>query len=286
MGHMAGKGLTLNDMKGFLQFAKAAGGSLVVDFDSLFATIKIQLKSLGALTPEISANIDLAFAELKANPGLFDIGKATFVASLDQLLAKYPGTTLLSDIPEFGGGGSSPNPVAPAAVTTVPSSVVFSFFNATAPDAAKLNALADFAKGQFEAYKNAGVARAEIGPYEALGRGFAETISFDTKYGKLNLTDFVTKAYKDIFERTATNSQVSHFQNQVSYFETLYKTAGMTAAAAAVLAKGAVAGQMLGFAVLDEAAQHPYITAATKGLPQSATAASFSAIEPQQYDLI
>jgi hypothetical protein len=278
---MAGKGPTLDDIKGFLQFAKMAGGSLIVDFDSLFAAVKTQLKSLGFLTAEVSANIDLALAELKANPGLFDIGKATFVASLDQLLAKYPGNTLLSDIPEFGGGVAA----APG-VTTIPSSVVFSFFNATAPDAAKLTALADFAKGQFEAYKNAGVARAEIGPYEALGRGFAETITFDTKYGKLTVADFVTKAYKDIFERTATSSQLSHFQNQVSYFENLYKTAGMAAAAAALLAKGAVAGQMLGFAVLDEASQHPYITTATKGLAMSSTSAAFGTIEPQHYDFI
>jgi hypothetical protein len=282
MGHMAGNGLTLGDLKGFLQLA---GSSVVVDFDSLFAAIKTQLKSFGLLTAEVSANIDLALAELKANPGLFDIGKATFVASLDELLSKYPANTLLSDIPEFNGS-TSPDPEITPGVTTIPSSVVFSFFNAAVPDAAKLAALADFAKGQFEAYKNAGVARAEIGPYEALGRGFAETISFDTKYGKLTVADFVTKAYNDIFERTATSSQLSHFQNQISYFENLYKTAGMAAAAAALLAKGAVAGQMLGFAVLDEASQHPYITTATKGLAMSSTSAAFGTIEPQHYDLI
>lgn len=282
---MASNGLTLGDVTGFLQLAKLSGGTVVVDFDSLFSTVKGYLKTLGKLTPDISASLEIAEAQLRANPGLFDIGKATFVSSIDALLAKYPANTLLSDIPEFGSG-PAPGPVIPPAVTTVPSSVVFSFFNAAAPTAEKLADLAEFAKGQFEFYKASGVARPELGPYEALGRGFAETIAFDTKYGKLSVENFVKKAYADIFERPASGAQEAHFQNQINYFETIYMKAGIAAAAATLLAKGAISGQMLGFAVLDEAAQHPYIAAATKGLQLSSTIAANSSIEPQLYDLV
>lgn len=283
---MAGSGLTLGTLKGFIDFAKAAGGALIVDFDALFGQIESLLQATGRLTPDIRANLEIAEAELKANPGLFEIGKATFVASLDALLAKYPASTLLSDIPEFGGGSTpGPVPVAPG-VSTIPSAVIFSFFNAIAPTAEKLAQLAEFSKSQFEAYKAAGVARPELGPYEALGRSFAETIQFDTKYGKLALSEFVSTAYRDIFERSASSAQGNHFQSQVSYFEALYKSVGMSDATAFLLAKGAVAGQMLGHAALDEASQHSYITSATKGLALSASSAAFSAIEPQTYDFV
>lgn len=283
---MAATGLTLGDIKGFVEFAKAAGGSVIADFDALFGQIRSLLDATGQMTPEIRANLDLAEAQLKANPALFDIGKASFVASLDELLAKYPATTLLSDIPEFGGGSTpGPAPVAPA-VSTIPSAVIFSFFNAAAPTAEKLAQLAEFSKSQYEYYKSTGVARPELGPYEALGRSFAETIQFDTKYGKLGMTEFVTTAYRDIFERAASTAQADHFKSQVNYFEELYKSVGMGAATAFLLAKGAVAGQMLGHAALDEGSKHPYIVDASKGLAMSAGPAAFGAIEPQTYDLI
>lgn len=258
-------GLTLGTVKGYLEFAKLAGGGLVVDFSTLFKQVKSILSSTGQLTVELSASLDLAEATLKAHPELFEVGKATFVSSIDALLAKYPATTLLSDIPELGGG-ATPGSSGPA-TTTAPSAIVFSFFNGTTPTAEKLASLAEFAKSQFEAYKASGVARAEIGPYEALGRGFAETISFDTKYGKLSLPEFVKTAYRDVFERAATGAQETHFSAQVSYFQNLYVGAGMEVSAASALAKGAVVGQMLGFAVLDEAGKHPYLDGIVKALP-------------------
>lgn len=270
---MASKGLSLGDISGFLQFAKLAGGGIVItDFSVLFSTAKSLLLSTGQLTPVVAAQLDLAEAALKANPGLLEIGKGTFVATIDAIVAKYPPTTLLSDIPELGGTITPPigggGVVAPTPVTTtVPSSVIYSFLNGgLLPNAEKLASLADFAKIQFDAYKAAGVARAEIGPYEALGRGFADTVQFKTKYGTQNTGDFVTSAYKEVFERAATGAQVDHFKGQVSYFESLYKTAGMATVVASLLAKGAILGQMLGFAALDEASLHPYIAAATKGL--------------------
>lgn len=265
---MASK-LTLADISGYLTFVKAAAGGLVIkDFDALFAQVKSLLSSFGQLTDTVASQLDLAAKELKANPALLELGKGTLVGGIEAIMAKYPPSTLLSDIPEFGGGSSGPS-TGSSTTTTIPSAVVFNFLNGAAPTAEKLSALADFAKSQFEAYKAAGVARAEIGPYEALGKGFAETIAFNAKYGQLNTVDFVKKAYAEIFERAATTAQSDHFKNQVSYFEQLYSKAGAAAAAAALSAKGAVLGQMLGFAVLDEAGQHPYIAAATKGLSGS-----------------
>jgi hypothetical protein len=41
---------------------------------------------------------------------------------------------------------------------------------------------------------------------------------------------------------------VTHFQNQLDYFEGLYLGAGITSSIAVARARGAVVGQMLGFA--------------------------------------
>lgn len=112
---MATTSMTIGDLKGFIDLSKSmVGGLVITDFDSLFNKIEELLKSFNQWTPEIGANLDLARQELKANPQLFEIGKAEFVASVDALLAKYPANTLLSDIPEFADGntgGGTDDPV-------------------------------------------------------------------------------------------------------------------------------------------------------------------------------
>ncbi len=159
-------------------------------------------------------------------------------------------------------GTATPVIRAPA-FSTLPSAVVHRFFNQGAsPNAEKSAALSDFSFGQFLAYKQTGVARPELGPYEALGRAFAETIDFQNNYGSLTSAALVERAYKEVFERPATPGQQGHFQSQVAYFERIYGEAGMAASTASLLAKGAVIGQMLGFAAFDETSQHAYISAA------------------------
>lgn len=104
---MATNSMTIGDLKGFIDLSKAmVGGLVITDFDQLFNKIEELLKSFNQWTPELEANLALARQELKANPGLFEIGKAEFVSSVDALLAKYPADTLLSDIPEFADNGS------------------------------------------------------------------------------------------------------------------------------------------------------------------------------------
>ncbi|MFD1253003.1 hypothetical protein DEVEQU_02445 [Devosia equisanguinis] len=98
--------MTIGDLKGFIDLSKAmVGGLVITDFGALFDKIEQLLRGFGQWTPELEANMALAKEALLANPGLFDIGKATFVSSVDELLAKYPADTLLSDIPEFSGDG-------------------------------------------------------------------------------------------------------------------------------------------------------------------------------------
>lgn len=113
---MATQTMTIGDLKGLLDLSKSmVGGLTITNFDDLFNKIEELLRSFNQWTPEIESNLALAEAELKANPQLFDIGKAEFIASVDALLAKYPASTLLSDIPEFGngegGGGTTTDPV-------------------------------------------------------------------------------------------------------------------------------------------------------------------------------
>lgn len=104
-------GLTIGDIRPLIDLAKSqVTGLVITDFDILFDQIEELLRSFGQLTPEIEANLDLARNELKANPGLFDIGKAEFINGVDALLLKYPPETLLSDIPEFSGGDGGVDP--------------------------------------------------------------------------------------------------------------------------------------------------------------------------------
>lgn len=110
-------GLTIGDLSGLIQLAKSGVAGLnITDFDALFDKIKELMRAFNQLTPELEANLDLARQELKANPELFSIGKAEFVNSVDALLAKYPASTPLADIPEFHGGTTAP-PTGPGTGT-------------------------------------------------------------------------------------------------------------------------------------------------------------------------
>ena len=146
---------------------------------------------------------------------------------------------------------------APTASNSKPVYFAFAFFGLTRPDDASLNNLTKFTEAQFAGYKAQGVSRPEIGPYEALGRALVHDGSFEGRYGALVDTAFAARAYSEIFERPATAAQVAHFESQIAYFKGLYVNAGIASPEASLLAKGAVAGQMLGFAALDENAKTP-----------------------------
>jgi hypothetical protein len=149
-------------------------------------------------------------------------------------------------IDEPGTGGS-----------TAPALVAYAFFGLQAPASARLDSLLQFSEAQLASYKAQGVARAELGPFEAFGRALVHEGNFEQRYNALSNNDFIVRAYSDIFERPATQSQISHFVAQITYFRDLYTGTGLAAQESTLLAKGAVAGQMLGFAVLDENAKMP-----------------------------
>jgi hypothetical protein len=151
--------------------------------------------------------------------------------------------------------------------TTIPALVVASFFNGVTPSLEKLASLSSFCQSQFDYYSAMGVADPLLGPYEALGRAFAETDGFRTKYGALT-TDFVATTYAEVFGRAPSDAQAAHFQSQVDYFVGIYMQAGLTAENSALFAKGAVLGQMIGVASLYDAAALDYNGAARAFIDQ------------------
>ena len=74
---------------------------------------------------------------------------------------------------------------------------------------------------------------------------------FAAKYGALSTNDFVTQAYTEVFGVTPSAGAAANLQGQVAYFTSLYTGAGIAAAQAALLAKGATVGQILGYAITD-----------------------------------
>lgn len=181
-----------------------------------------------------------------------------------------------TDQPIFGGAGSqetfvqldpasapvsassttsSPNSVLTIPVDTieanktyVPALIVTDFINGLTPTASKLESLASFALLQFNSYAAAGVADPSIGPYEALGLGLSGTTEFITKFGAKSDTSFIQDAFQEAFGRAAGDAQISHFQSQLDYFTNLYLGAGIDPSTARIDARGAVVGQILGFA--------------------------------------
>jgi len=125
------------------------------------------------------------------------------------------------------------------------------FFLGALPTAAQLASRGDFAETQYTYYATVlKVANPEIGPYEALGRAFSGETAFAAKYGSsITTASFIQNVYQDAFHRAPTAAQTTHFNDQVTYFRSLYTGAGIAAGQAEIQARGAVAGQMLGFAM-------------------------------------
>lgn len=140
--------------------------------------------------------------------------------------------------------------VQKAGQATTPALIVASLLEGAIPTSARLDSLTAFSAEQFQSYQRLGVQDARLGPYEALGRAFAETSGFKAKYASGDDATYVNVAYLSIFKTNATSAQVTHFLEQDAYLEKLYLTAGLSAADSALAARGAVVGQMIGFATL------------------------------------
>jgi hypothetical protein len=135
-----------------------------------------------------------------------------------------------------------------------PGLIMTQFFTGEVPTPEKAAALAAFSQSQFDAYTKMGAANPALGPFEAIGRGSAETPGFIAKYGALSEADFITSTYASVFLHAGTTEQIAHFQAQIDYFEAIYEAAGISSQQADLFAKGAVLGQMVGHAFLGSAA--------------------------------
>jgi hypothetical protein len=153
--------------------------------------------------------------------------------------------------------------------TSVPALIVANALGGSVPTKEHLAELMAFASDQLQSYRAMGVATPELGPYEALGRGFAATDAFRSEYGGLTQSDFVKGSYREAFGRDPSAVQQQHFEAQASYFKGLYQAAGIAEAQSVLLARGAVFGQMLGHAVRDEPNLHAYDEAANAFLRQA-----------------
>lgn len=156
-----------------------------------------------------------------------------------------------------------------AQTSTVPALVIANLLGGTAPTQVHLAALTGFAQMQYEAYAARGVLNPSLGPYEALGYGFSETQGFASRYGALGAESFVLSSYQEVFGRSASPTQIAHFDSQMSYFQQIYRGAGLTPEDSLNKAKGAIIGQMMGHAILDEPDLHTIDDAANMFLRQA-----------------
>ena len=143
-----------------------------------------------------------------------------------------------------------------ADLSTLPAVITNALLAGVAPTQQHLPELGAFVTLQYNAYRDTGSSNPALGIYEALGRGFSETIKFETDYGGFTDIDFLNDAYRDVFGRTASEAQVAHFEAQLAYFQALYTGVGESGPLASLHAKGAIIGQMIGHMVRDEPELH------------------------------
>lgn len=131
-----------------------------------------------------------------------------------------------------------------------PGLAVSQFFTGLAPTQTRFDALSVEVAKQEKAYGDSGVSYPELAGYEALGKGFAaaypSVVNLD--YGS---TTFFAQAYEKAFGHLGYSDQIQHFVDQETYFKSLYASAGFSASDAALQARGAALGQLIGFAVQD-----------------------------------
>jgi hypothetical protein len=149
--------------------------------------------------------------------------------------------------------------IAQTTNTTQAAFALSTFIEGVVPTSARIDSLTSFAQTQYDYYANVLKSdNAELGAYEALGKAFAAdastSASFAARYGSLSATDFVTTAYAQIFDVANSVPSATALANlvaQIDYFTGIYVDSGIPAADAALQAKGAVLGQIIGYAFTD-----------------------------------
>ena len=127
------------------------------------------------------------------------------------------------------------------------------YVDGVTPSSAKITQLATtFETAQLASYTAMGVANPNLGPFEGVGKAIAATDPNFVAIGGPSITDstFITTNYTKIFGIAPSAGAMANFQSQINYFTPLYVGAGETPAQAALDARGAVLGQMIGYAYL------------------------------------
>lgn len=130
---------------------------------------------------------------------------------------------------------------------TTPALIVSNYIEGAVPSSTVLDSRAWFCQQQHDAYAQAGQ-NAALGPYEALGAAFSVEASFSVKVAGRTVSQVIGDAYVHAFLTLPSTASEANLVAQYNYFYALYTGAGLTTAAADLRAKGAVVGQILGYA--------------------------------------
>lgn len=159
--------------------------------------------------------------------------------------------------------------------TTQAAVAITAFISGVAPSTEKLDALKVEADKQLASYAKLGVANPALGAFEAFGKSFASDPSTDfaKTYEALSPADFVQTVYTKIFGAPPSAAAAANLNGQIAYFTNIYTAANIKAADAALQAKGAVLGQMVGYAFTTDSKAvatldnqvATFLTAAAKG---------------------
>jgi hypothetical protein len=136
------------------------------------------------------------------------------------------------------------------ATTTGASVAIAAFITGVTPTSAKLDELKIAADAQVASYTALKVADPALGAFEAFGRSFATdpltTAGFNTKYGALSSTDFINVVYAQVYGSNPSAGAFANLSSQIASFTALFNANNVPNAALA--AKGAVLGQIVGYA--------------------------------------
>lgn len=130
---------------------------------------------------------------------------------------------------------------------TTPALIVSNYVEGNVPSSAVLDSRAWYCQQQHDAYVGAGM-NGIMGAYEAMGVAFAAEASFAVKVSGRTLSQVIGDAYIHAFLFAPAAAAEANLVAQYNYFYALYTGAGIAAATADLRAKGAVVGQILGYA--------------------------------------
>lgn len=140
------------------------------------------------------------------------------------------------------------------ALTTGAAIAVSQVVTGLVPSSERLDILTPEADRQLIWYRDRAVLNPSLGPFEALGRGYANEpdTGFAEKYGAHSTVDFINEVYVEVYGRLPSTGAMDNLKSQIAFFNELYTNEGLDNVA--LQAKGAVLGQIVGYAFFDPSA--------------------------------